>query len=456
MANVVVVGAGIAGLAASMALAHAASADPSLGMRVTLREASDRVGGHLSTSPFAGRPAVDESADAFLARVPHATALAAAVGVQHLVSPSTRHAAVWHDGRLHEIPTGTLLGVPGQVTPMLRTGLLSWRAKATALTEPFRSPTDAGDSIGALVRARFGREVHDRLVDSLVGSIYAADTDRLSLAMVPQLDALNRTNRSLLLAARAATRRQVEGAVFLAPPGGMGELANATAASAARLGVDVRVGTPVLALDVDGGVWRVDGEPADAVLLACPAGPAASLLAGAAAPLAELLATVDAADVAIVTIAVDAGTWPERLSRLSGYLVPKSMQRAVTAVSFASQKWAHLADGRTVVLRVSIGRDGVPLGDRSDDELLAVAVTEVGAHLGIDLDPIHARVLRWPRSFPQYRPGHRLWLAGVDDATPPGLALAGASYHGIGVPACIDSGQRAAAMTLDRLRSLRQ
>ncbi len=454
MVRVVIVGGGIAGLAAARALGAASYGDRSLELNVTLREASDRLGGHLSTSAFAGRPAVDESADAFLARVPHATALAGVVGVDELVSPTAQHAAVWH-GRLHDIPDGTVLGVPGKVAPLLRSSLLSWRAKARALTEPLRRRVDAGDSIGALVRGRFGAEVHDRLVDSLVGSIYAADTDRFSLAMVPQLEALARTNRSLLVGARAATGRRASGPLFLAPAGGMADLAEATAAAATALGVDVRPGAPVHELAIDANGWRVDGDVVDALILACPAAPARRLL-GAVAPLADLLAGAEAADVAIVTIAVAAETWPERLRRRSGYLVPKSVQRAVTAVSFASQKWEHLADGRSEVLRISIGRDGVPLGDRTDDALLQAAVTEVSAHIGVDLAPVHVRISRWPRSFPQYRPGHRRWLEGLDRAVSPGLTLAGASYHGIGVPACIESGERAAAATLDRLRALRQ
>lgn len=455
MARVVVVGGGITGLAAARALGAVAAANAGLELNVTLREASERLGGHLSTSPFAGRPGVDESADAFLARVPHAVTLAGLVGVHELVSPAAQHASVWH-GRLHDIPEGTLLGVPGRVAPMLRTGLLSWRAKGRALTEPFRAPFDAGDSLGALVCWRFGREVHDRLVDSLVGSIYAADTIRFSLAMVPQLDELARSERSLLLGARRVTGHRPDGPVFLAPVGGMADLALATAAAATRLGVDVVAGTPVRELAVDGSRWVVDGDVADAVILACPAAPACRLLGGVEVTLAGLLAGVEAADVAIVTIAVDADTWPQHLRGRSGYLVPKSVQEYVTAVSFASQKWEHLADGRSEVLRISIGRDGAPLGDRTDDALLNAAVEEVSAHIGVDLAPSQARVSRWPRSFPQYRPGHPRWLSAVEAAAPPGLTLAGASYHGIGVPACVDSGERAAAVTLDHLLALRQ
>ncbi|MGB7880806.1 MAG: protoporphyrinogen oxidase, partial [Ilumatobacteraceae bacterium] len=196
--RIAVVGAGISGLAAALALRDA---DPDTD--VVVYESTDRLGGRIATSAFAGVADVDEGADAFLARVPEATALADRVGLGgDLVSPEPVGAAVWRDG-LHPIPDGLLLGVPGRLRPLATTKLLTWRGKARAALEPLlpRTSTEA-DSIGAFVRARFGDEVHEYLVDSLVGSIYATDTDRFSLAEVPQLAALAAGNRSLLLAAR--------------------------------------------------------------------------------------------------------------------------------------------------------------------------------------------------------------------------------------------------------------
>jgi oxygen-dependent protoporphyrinogen oxidase len=435
--HVTVVGAGISGLAAAHALAQA-------GLAVTVHEASGRVGGHLCTTPFAGRRAVDESADAFLARVPDATALARAVGLgDALVAPSSSSAFVWVD-ELHDLPRGTVLGIPGDLRSLLRTPLLTPRGKARALTEPLRRRHDPHDSLGRLVRHRFGFEVHDRLVDALVGSIYATDTNRLSLAMVPQLLTLSRS-RSMFAAAHRATGAATTGPVFFSPVDGMGALADATAASATALGVRITTGRAVSEVAPDRTGWRVDGERTDAVVLACPARAGATMLHAGVPDLARELAQVDSADVVMVTVAVDTSTWPNRLRGRSGYLVPKSVQDGVTAVSFATQKWAHLADGKTELLRISLGRDGVPLTRFTDDELVSTAVTEVSRHLGIDLAPREVRISRWPASFPQYRPGHEHWLSRIERARPRGLTLAGASYRGIGVPACIASGERAAA-----------
>ena len=440
-----VIGGGIAGLAAAVELAEA-------GADTELWEAGATVGGKLRTSPFGGLPHVDEAADAYLTRVPHAVAFAARVGVTELTSPADAHAAVWH-GRLHDVPGGIVLGVPAELRPFATTALLSWRGKARAALEPLlprrfgRTPAGA-DSIGALVRGRFGHEVHDRLVDSLVGSIYATDTDRSSLAAVPQLAQLEATNRSLLVGARAQRRRAAAaptGPIFAAPTAGMGGLAAAAAAAFGAAGGVVRTGAGAQELARDGAGWLVDGERFDAVVLATPARSAAQLVGLTAPDASEALAGIEYADIAMVRLAVPGHEWPTRLAGKSGYLVPKSVQRTVTAASFGSQKWAHWrpADG-SQILRVSLGRDGLPIDGYDDAELLERAVTETGTHVGIDLQPTATSVVRWVDAFPQYRPHHAARVAAAQAALPPSIALAGASYHGIGVPACIASGLAAA------------
>ena len=438
-ARVVVVGGGISGLAAAHALARRI---PVGAVEIEVREGEERLGGKLKTSPFAELPAVDEGADAFLARVPQASELACAVGLGgELTSPEAAAAAVRSGGRLHPIPDGLVLGVPAGLRGLAVSGLLSWRGKLRAAAEPLIPVRDPADSVGALVRARFGDEVHERLVDALIGTIYAADTDRFSLAMVPQLAGLAARGRSLLLSARKARRDAppAAGPVFLAPRAGMGALADSVAAVARTHGVTIRTSAPVAELGRDGARWRVDGELADAVVLATPAAPTAPLLATSAPEASRLLATMDHAGVAIVTLAVD--SWPERLRGYSGYLIPKPDQVDVTAVSFGSQKWAHWragrGDGGREILRVSMGRDGLPVPDVDDQALVDRTVDAVGRQVGVDLQPVASRVSRWPASFPQYRPHHLDWLRRLDAALPAGLFLTGASYRGIGVPACI-------------------
>ncbi len=465
--RVAVIGGGISGVTAALDLAEGGAA-------VELFDAGPDVGGRIATSPFAGLPHVDEGADAFLARVPDAVDLARRVGLgDDLVSPEPVGAAVWYD-RLHPIPDGLLLGLPGRLRPLATTGLLSWRGKARAALEPLlpRTSTEP-DSVGAFVRARFGDEVHERLVDALVGSIYATDTDRFSLAEVPQLAALAGSSRSMLIAARRQRRQQsavgstntataAASAVFATPRGGMAALAAATAESASRAGAVFHPTTPVAAVVSDGAGWLVDtgrGERTrfDAIVLATPAGTSAQLLSGAAPDAATLLAAAERADVVMVTIHLAADAWPARLHGLSGYLVPKPVQRAVTAVSFGSQKWAHWRPpGGGQVLRVSLGRDGAPVLHLDDDAIVDAVVTDVGHHLDIDVAPLDVRITRWPGAFAQYRPHHRSWVAAIERALPPGIEVTGASYRGIGIPACIRDARTVAARVLATLAGMEE
>lgn len=459
--HVVVVGGGITGLSAAHRLL---TSDPEVA--VTLLEADDRWGGKIRTSPFAGLAAVDEAADAYLTRVPFAVDLARDLGLDGaLANPSTGAAAVWHAGGLHPIPEGLVLGVPTGVGSLLRSGLLSTRGALRAGLEPLlpRTSTDH-DSIGRWVRSRFGDQVHERLLDPLVGSIYAADTDRFSLATVPQLADLAR-HRSVLLGARRqrrATTPRSSAPVFEAPQAGMGHLVARLVAEIEQLGGALHTSCPVEGIEPTIGGYRVaaggDVLEAGPIVLACPAPAAARLLAPVAPVPADVLREVTTASVVMVTMAIPADQWT--LGReLSGYLVPKPEQRHVTAVSFASNKWAHWRpDDGSMLLRVSLGRDGLEVDHHDDAWLVDTAVSEVSRHLGATLSPTQVRLTRWPGAFPQYRPGHLSRLAAVERelaATAPAIALAGASHRGMGIPACIQQAHQAAAASLTALTRAR-
>lgn len=451
--RVLVVGGGVTGLTVARDLAASGTVE------VVVHEADDRLGGKIRTSPFAGLDAVDEGPDAYLVRVPDAAALVAELGLgDRLAHPTGASAAVWHHG-LHPIPEGLMLGVPAAVGPMARTKLLGWRGKARAALEPVLPRTDLdADALGPYVRSRFGDQVHERLVDALVGSIYAADTDRFSLAAVPQLDGLARSHRSLLVGGRRARRRMPTngpaGPIFAAPVDGLGTMITALVAEIDATGGTVVTGRRVDSIGLDGGRFRVDDDVFDQVVLASPARVTAPLVQRVSATAAELLGSVDHAGVVLVTLAVAADDWPERLHGRSGYLVPKPVQRTVTAASFGSQKWAHWQpDDGSQVLRVSLGRDGLDVDDLDDDTVLERTISEVSTHLAIDLQPTDTRISRWPAAFPQYRPHHAERVEQLERALPAGLHVAGASHHGIGIPACVRSGRAAARKVLEHAPS---
>lgn len=452
--TVVVVGGGITGLAA----AHALSKE--FGAGVTLVESSDRLGGKIRTSPFAGSPAIDEGADAYLRRLPFAASLARDVGLgEHLTNPASSHASVWSE-RLHPIPSGLMLGVPTGLRSLATSGLISWRGKVRAAIEPVlprrRIPDD---TLGALIRSRFGDDVHEMLVDPLVGSIYASDTDRLSMSAVPQLADLAGRGRSLLLSGRHVARAATAttGPVFETPIGGVGALVEAIGAALRSNGGVIRLGVAVSTIERSATGYRIpldDGTvlEADGVVITSPGAATARLVRDIAPVASALLADVETSSVAMVTMAIP--DWPSHLTG-SGYLVPKRHQRLVTAASFASNKWPHWRppDG-SMILRISLGRDGLPVDHLDDDALVQAAVREVSGHVGTELAPTHLRVSRWPGAFPQYRPGHLDRVARIEAdlaAHGPGLAVAGASQRGIGIPACVQQGQSAAQALIQHL-----
>lgn len=438
------IGGGITGLAAAHELLTCTSDSDDV---VVVYEGDDRVGGKLRTSQFAGLD-VDEGADAFLTRVPHAVDLARVVGLsEELVAPTSARAAIWHR-RLHEIPNDLMLGVPTSMLAVARSGLLSPLGLSRAALDVVLPKTSIrDDNLGRWVQRRFGREVHDRLVDALVGSIYGADTNNFSLAAVPQLSTLATSGRSGLRTSRKlkANSTPTTAAIFGAPRTGMETFAQAILSDVEhRYSVRFRLctGTTVTSIDADGDQWRINDEQFDGVVIALPAHLAARLLGGS---LGQQLDEFECADVAIVTARIPQDEWPDRCQSRSGYLVPKSVQRAVTAVSFTSQKWAHLQpDDGSQVIRISLGRDGLPIGEFDNAGLVSLAAEDVSSHLGIAIDCSSSRVTRWKDAFTQYRPHHHVKVASIAAQLPPMIELAGSSYRGIGIPACVADGQRAA------------
>jgi protoporphyrinogen/coproporphyrinogen III oxidase len=445
-----VVGGGIAGLAAALRLRDRLGPQVS----ITVWDKDDRVGGKLHTGAVDGVTA-ELGAETFLMRDPEggdsaAVALARRFDLE-LLHPAPVPPALVVDGALHPIPGGTLLGVPGDLDQVAAVAAVD-RDRDRDGGQPLLAEHE-DVAVGDLVRRRFGNQVVDRLVDPMLGGVYAGRADQLSLATtMPGLAAACRTEPTLagaVRAALAAARHRTGGPVFATVRGGLDRL---VAAVAGASGAQVQLGRPVRRLSRAGAGWRLvvgstrDPEPVDvdAVVLALPVRPAARLLVEVAPGGAERLGDVDYASVALVTLVLPPGTpLPER----SGLLVPASEGRTIKAATFFTRKWPHLAAGdRPVVVRASVGRYGEEQVLRmADAELARVAHADLSAILGQPLPSPHAaRVRRWGGALPQYAPGHLELVAGVRAALPETLRLAGAGYDGVGIPACVRSGQRAA------------
>jgi protoporphyrinogen/coproporphyrinogen III oxidase len=457
--QVVVIGAGVAGLTSALTVLTNSS-DP---VTVTVIEADSTVGGRIRTSPFAGLPAVDEGADAFLVRVPWATQLASELGLgSSMTSPTDAHASIWHNG-LHNIPGDLMLGVPAKVRAFATSGLISPFGKLRAGLEPFLPTTTDTDSIGAYVRSRFGNQIQERLVDPLIGSIYATDSDNFSMAAVPQIAALT-ASRSMLLAAgkaRATAAKNPAGPIFSTPLRGIGALIELLTQRVTALGGHILTGESVSAIEKSASGYTIatsQGQhQADAVIVASPAKHSAGFIRTLDSRSGDLLNEWDHASVVLITMAIPASQWPARLSG-SGYLVPKPDQRWVSAASFGSNKWAHWRpDDGSMILRVSLGRDGLEVMHFDNDKLINLALADMKLHLGVNMTPSEIRVSRWAESFPQYRPHHFARLAELEHSlgsVAPGIVFAGASYRGIGIPACVQQARTAGEATLAHLATL--
>jgi oxygen-dependent protoporphyrinogen oxidase len=461
---VVVVGGGITGLSAAWFLRQAA--DPP---DVVVLEAAAQAGGKLLTGELAGH-AVEAGAESMLARRPEAVDLSTAVGLgEQIESPVTTAARVLVDGALRDFPSGTMLGVPGDMQALRRSRVLTRRGLARAAAERvLPQPARTDDvAVGRLVTQRLGREVTDRLVEPLLGGVYAGRADDLSLeATIPALAEARRSGEQLTVAAR----RRLSGAgtadgsaLFVGIAGGLSRLPQRLAEGSA----EVRTRTTARALrQLPDGSWQVTTGPvpqpetveADAVVLALPASPAARLLRDHAPVAAGLLDTVPYASVALITLGYRTADVPPRALRGSGHLVPPREGRVVKAATYSSRKWAWVGRqiGDLTVVRMSIGRYGEEADlQRDDADLVRLASEDAADVLGLHARPAAGAVFRWGGSLPQYRPGHVGRVTRIRAALRdlPGVVLAGAAVDGVGIPACIASARAAADEVLQQLRA---
>lgn len=464
--HVVVVGGGIAGLTAAWVLLR----DGGPGLTVTVLEGSARVGGKLRVGTIAG-VAVDEGAESMLARRTESIDLAREVGLAaDLRPPSTATASLWTRGALRPMPRGHVMGVPGDLEPLAASGVLSPAGLARIPLDHALAPHRYEDdvSVGRYVAERVGHEVVDRLVEPLLGGVYAGNSYDISLAAaVPQLLPFARGGGSLVAGVRGLLEQAAQrpgGPVFMGIRGGVGRLPVAVAGAVVATGRgEIRTRTTVRELERTPTGWRLVTGPtdapvpveADAVVLAVPAAPAARLLRPHSTVAAVELSSIEYAGMALVTLAfrrADLAAVPEG----SGFLVPPIDGRRIKASTFASNKWGWIADAdpETFVLRTSLGRAGEEaVLQREDADLVADSLADLRDAIGPMAEPIDASVTRWGGGLPQYAVGHLGRIACVRDAVErlPRLAVCGAVYEGVGIPACVASATSAAADVLAQL-----
>lgn len=462
MSQLLIIGGGITGLAAAWEAIQFPRVE------VTLIDAQPRLGGKILGSamalPDGQTMMLDEGADAFLCRVPDAVQLCTELGLEsEFTHPAVGRAQVFVGGELRFLPTDTVLGVPVDFEPLAASGLLSEAGMRRARSEvdPNWSAPSGDVSIGAFLTERYGRELVDHVVGPLIGGINAGDVDTLSLkAVTPQLFDAAAGGGSLTLALRKQAQRAAplpNEPVFTALLGGTTVLIEALHEALEARGVQIITESEALAcsLTEQGRVvtkLSTQNITADEVLICTPAPIAAQLLRTISPEASAQLEEIEYSSVALLTFVFDRAAVASELPA-SGFLVPRTAGLLMTAASVGSTKWAHWDDGRHVVLRVSAGHDRDARGvELTDQELTDGLLRDLATTLGITDAPLATRVSRWPKGFAQYRVGHLELVENLERSLSrdcPKIMLAGASYRGLGIPACIRQGRSAAARLVD-------
>ena len=455
--HAVIVGGGIAGLAAAYELEQRR-------VPFLLFEARQRAGGVVFSESVDGGYHVDAGPDSLLTQKPEGVALCHELGLADRLIPTLppRTAYIQRDHQLIALPAGSVLGIPTRLLPFAASKLFSWRGKVRMAGEIFVPPARTSDdeSVGAFMRRRFGTEATTYLAEPLLAGIHAGDVERLSLgALFPRLRDAEQSCGSVLRSLRRRSRargledtpsgRASSEAAFRSLPGGLGELVDALVRSLPH--DRLRLGAAVARIERAGGRFHVEtesgiGVTTSAVVLASPAFVTAGLVRGISPRLCSLCGQIPYASTATVVFAFVREAVGHPLAG-TGFVVPKVERTGILAASWLSSKWAHRAPPGHVLVRAFIGgaRDPQAL-DCSDEELTERALAALRPLLVIRDAPLWARVYRWPRANAQHEVGHHARLAEIEAelAQHPGLYVTGSAYRGVGIPDCVADGRATA------------
>ncbi len=470
--HVAVVGGGITGLATAFAL-HEQAAQAGVPVTLTLINAEPAWGGKIVTHRVDDL-IIEGGPDSFLSQKPAALELCAKLGLSDQLintNEDQKKTFVFSRGRLRELPEGLVLVVPTRLGPFLRSGLVSWPGLVRMAMDLVIPPRRGGEdeSLASFFRRRIGREAFERVVEPLMAGIYAGDAEQMSLdATFPRFRELERQYGSLIrgmLAVRHAPSRRGRSdgsrrTMFVTLRDGLGTMVQALVSRLSTGGVRLMPGRRVVELEARSGqavkgsiaLRMEDGTTvsADAVVLATPAYVTAELVRPLSVPAAELLKAIPYASTATISLAYDVGEVGSAV-RGFGFVVPRAEGRDLLAATWSSIKWPNRAPATRTLVRCYVGGMGrEALIKLADEPLVRRVREELASMTGLAAQPTYVEVNRWALAMPQYTVGHLQRLDEIQKLLDPypGLYLAGAAYHGIGIPDCIRNGTETAARVL--------
>ena len=472
MKHIVVIGGGIAGLAAAHRIVELSQAK-SIPVRATLLEAAPRLGGSIATEQV-GDFLVEAGPDSFITEKPWALKLCERIGLTpRLISTQAAYQKIYivHDGKLVALPEGFFLLAPTRLWPFIDSPLFSWPGKLRMASELLlpRGQLNGDESLGAFVRRRFGDEALERVAQPLVGGIYASDPDKLSLAAtMPRFKEMERSSRSVIYAMWSAQRQRAKRAetgsgarwsLFVTLAGGMQELVDKLVQLLPQGTTRLNSAATELLHNSD-NTWRVavgseEIISADAVILATPAFRTGALLKRIDSSATSELTAIGYASTATVSLAYRREDFPQPPNSF-GFVVPAIEKREIMACTFSSLKYPGRAPQDKILLRAFVGGSLQPeLFSASDSEMENSVRAELAHLLGVTAAPLFSRIWRHPESMPQYHVGHEARVDRIEAALQkfPTLALAGSGYHGVGISDCVRTGEEAAEKVFVRVHS---
>lgn len=478
MKRVVIIGGGIAGLAAAYSLReHQKPGDRDY--EVIILEKNDRVGGNIRTEKADGF-IIEGGPDCFLSEKPWAMELCKRIGLGDellTTNEENRRTFVLSGGRLHDLPEGVILMVPTKILPLATSSLISMSGKIRMAMELFiPKRKDKGDeTLGSFVRRRLGQEALDKIAEPLVAGVHAGDPETMSIrasfpkfvqleeeygslirGMLKRMELLKKTRKA---PPAGAEKKKVT--MFMTLKNGLGILIDSlTSRLDGFKDTHIRKGVRVSGISKKGALYEIalEGEPsitADAVVVAAPAYSASALLSGLDSDLAQKLLTIPYVSTATVSIAFKKKEIRHPLNGF-GFVVPKTEGRKIMAATWTSVKFKYRSPEDSVLIRCFVGGSkNAELVSLNDGEMVGMVRAELKEIMGVDAEPVLARVYRWRNSMPQYTIGHEERIAAIEEkvAHYPGLYITGSAYHGIGISDSVRNGEVVAKKILHYLNN---
>ncbi|KKI52529.1 Protoporphyrinogen IX oxidase, aerobic, HemY [Staphylococcus equorum subsp. equorum] len=453
--SIAIIGAGITGLSSAYFIKKQRP-----DIDVTIYEASNRAGGKIQTYRTEGYT-IELGPESYLGRKQIMTDIAKEIGLENdLITNQTGQSFIYAKNKLFPIPGGSILGVPTDIKPFLKTKLISPTGKLTAGLDLFKKSIEMNHdiSVGSFFRQRLGDEVLENLIEPLMGGIYGTNIDDLSLmSTFPEFKQREEQFGSLIKGMRyEKEQRQKQRQLYPgAPKGqfkqfrhGLSSFIEALTKYVLNLGVKIEFNTPIQDIIVAQKSYEIVTSETkteyDGVLVATPHQTFMQWFGND--PSFDYFNTMNSTTVATVVLAFDEENI-ENTYDGTGFVIARTSKTSITACTWTSKKWPFTTPEGKVLIRAYVGKpDDTVVDDHTDEEIVNIVKKDLSQMMTFKGAPDFSIVNRLPKSMPQYHVGHIDRIKEVQThikTSYPRLRITGASFEAVGLPDCIQQGKNA-------------